>query len=206
MKQTRLIMGMPITLHIPDSTNCHKIARCIFAYFSSIDRQFSPYKKTSEVSLINQGLLNEDQYSPLMSEIIALSRKTHQQTQGYFDVYHQEKFDPSGIVKGFALHYACRILDGQGITNYYLEAGGDIEVKGVNANNQKWKIGIRNPFNTQEVVKVIRLTKGGVATSGTYFRGNHIYTPHVRTIGNSISLTVIGPNSYEADRLSLIHI
>jgi thiamine biosynthesis lipoprotein len=43
-----------------------------------------------------------------------------------------------------------------------------------------------------------------VATSGTYERGQHIYNPHQanQTIDDIISLTIIGPNIYEADRLA----
>jgi thiamine biosynthesis lipoprotein len=45
-----------------------------------------------------------------------------------------------------------------------------------------------------------------VATSGTYIRGDHIYVPEAvvgsnPSLGPTImSLTVIGPNIYEADR------
>ena len=44
----------------------------------------------------------------------------------------------------------------------------------------------------------------GVATSGTYVRGEHIYDPrnHDRAVNEIVSLTVIGPNIYEADRFA----
>ncbi len=44
----------------------------------------------------------------------------------------------------------------------------------------------------------------GVATSGTYIRGQHIYNPKERKseLTEIVSLTVIGPNIYEADRLA----
>ena len=43
-----------------------------------------------------------------------------------------------------------------------------------------------------------------MATSGTYIRGQHIYNPHnrVQTFDDIVSLTVIGPNIYEADRFA----
>jgi thiamine biosynthesis lipoprotein len=48
------------------------------------------------------------------------------------------------------------------------------------------------------------LTDCGVATSGTYVRGQHIYDPiHNQTLPDGVvSLTVIGPNIYEADRFA----
>jgi thiamine biosynthesis lipoprotein len=44
----------------------------------------------------------------------------------------------------------------------------------------------------------------GIATSGTYVRGQHIYDPRQpgRRIDDIVSLTVIGPDVLEADRFS----
>jgi thiamine biosynthesis lipoprotein len=43
----------------------------------------------------------------------------------------------------------------------------------------------------------------GIATSGSYLRGTHIYNPHTVEKPNTfLSLTVIGPNVYEADRFA----
>ena len=65
-------------------------------------------------------------------------------------------------------------------------------------------MGIQNPFNINEIVKVLAVTDCGVATSGTYVRGQHIYNPrNAEPLNTSIvSLTVIGPNIYEADRFA----
>ena len=61
-----------------------------------------------------------------------------------------------------------------GYTRYYVEAGGDIQIAGSNSQGQKWRVGIRNPFNVNEIVKVLAVTNCGVATSGTSIRGQHI--------------------------------
>ena len=75
---------------------------------------------------------------------------------------------------------------------------------GSNSQGQDWRVGIRNPFNLHEIVKVLAVSNCGVATSGTSIRGQHIYDPHnshqLRT--DLVSLTVIGPNIYEADRFA----
>jgi len=44
----------------------------------------------------------------------------------------------------------------------------------------------------------------GIATSGTYIRGAHIYNPlnPQEQLNEIVSLTVIGPNIYEADRFA----
>ena len=44
----------------------------------------------------------------------------------------------------------------------------------------------------------------GVATSGTYIRGLHIYNPRGgnEPVSDIVSLTVIGPNIHDADRFA----
>ena len=48
------------------------------------------------------------------------------------------------------------------------------------------------------------VTDKGVATSGTAIRGQHIYDPHNpdTSLQDVVSLTVIGPNVFEADRFA----
>jgi thiamine biosynthesis lipoprotein len=139
-----------------------------------------------------------------MRTIFALAEQTKQETNGYFDIQHNGQVDPSGIVKGWAIANAADILRQKGFVNFYVEAGGDIEVSGCNRRGEPWQIGIRNPFNMNEIVKVVALSAGGVATSGTYIRGQHIYNPKKQDaiITEIVSLTVIGPNIYDADRFA----
>ncbi len=204
MKQTRLMMGMPITVEI---VNCKvKLFHFqeIFNYFQYIDDTFSTYKENSEISKINRGLLTKSQYSRDMQTILDLAERTRQDTQGYFDIHRGDKIDPSGIVKGWAIYQAALSLKQKGFTDYYVDAGGDIQVSGLNSHHQPWIVGIRNPFNREEIVKVVSLKGKGIATSGTYIRGAHIYNPQDKTdnLAEVISFTVIGPNVYEADRFA----
>ncbi len=91
-----------------------------------------------------------------------------------------------------------------GYKNYFLDVGGDIQSSGIDAQGKEWTIGIRNPFNLEKIVKVLRPQGRGVATSGTYIRGQHIYNPHqpAQELKEVVSLTVIGPDIYEADRFA----
>ena len=205
MKETRILMGMPITVEIVDNIVTKKEFGKIFSYFEAIDCRFSTYKKESEISLINKCLVKEKDFSCEMKEIFSLAEETKELTFGYFDIVTPlGKYDPSGIVKGWAVYKASRILEEDGYKNFYIDAGGDIQTSGKNSNGKKWKIGIRNPFNTEEIVKTVELSGEGVATSGLYIRGDHIYNPNNKnySIENFASLTVIGPNVYEADRFA----
>lgn len=205
MKQTRLLMGMPITVEICDSFADENIFADVFAYFDYVEKKFSVFKDDSEISLINNGRIKEKDYSPEMKEVFSLSEATKKETEGYFDIKLKNgKYNPSGLVKGWAIYNAAKLLKKRGFNNFYVEAGGDIQVYGKNSDGQDWRVGIRNPFNKEEIIKVVSLKDVGIATSGTYIRGQHIYNPHeiMRPITEIVSLTVIGPNAYEADRFA----
>ena len=203
MKQTRLLMGMPITLEAVDSRVTLDDLDNVFAYFVSVDDTFSTYKATSEMSKINRGELLAVHSSENMKAILALSEQTKKDTHGYFDIQRDGIYDPSGIVKGWAIHNAAHMLNAWGYRNFFIDAGGDIQVAG-NNDGKLWRVGIRNPFNRTEYVKVLSLTDRGIATSGTAIRGQHIYNPYHRNtpLVDVVSITVIGPNIYEADRFA----
>jgi len=206
MKITRDdIMGMPITLEIFDISFNEDIFSKVFSYFEFIDKKFSTYKKDSEISLINAGAIKADQYSLEVKEILRLSENTKKDTGGYFDILTPEgKLAPLGLVKGWAIQKAVETILNAGIKNFYINAGGDIQAIGKNSEGEYLRVGIENPFKKGEIVKVVELKNAGMATSGTYIRGQHIYNPFARdkTIDDIISLTVIGPNIYEADRFA----
>ncbi len=203
MKETRLLMGMPVTLEVVDATVTQDDLDNVFAYFVSINDTFSTYKDTSEISRINNGELPIAVASRDVQTIFALSTQTKKDTQGYFDIQRDDMYDPSGIVKGWAIHNAAHLLAARGFRNFYIDAGGDIQIAGTK-DGKLWRVGIRNPFNRNEYVKVLTLTDRGIATSGTAIRGQHIYNPHKRNtpLVDVVSLTVIGPNIYEADRFA----
>jgi thiamine biosynthesis lipoprotein len=203
MKQTRLIMGMPIAIEVLDASATQDDLDDVFAYFVSIDETFSTYKDTSEISQINRGELLPAHYSEDMQIILALSAQTKEETAGYFDILHKGVYDPAGIVKGWAIQNAAKMLHAKGLRNFYIDAGGDIQVSG-SKNGNPWRVGIRNPFNRNEYVKVLVVTDQGIATSGTAIRGQHIYDPYQRDapLLDIASITIIGPNVYDVDRFA----
>ncbi len=203
MKRTKILMGMPITTEIVDCTNVDIFLE-VFSYFEYIDNKFSTYKKTSEITQINSDRLQAKDYSLDMKKVFALAEKTKRETGGYFNVLQNAKIDPSGLVKGWAIANAAKMLIKRGYKNFYIEAGGDIQTNGKNQKGELWTVGIRDPFNPKQIIKVLYVNNKGIATSGTYERGLHIYNPKRKNqnINEIVSLTVIGPNIYDADRFA----
>lgn len=203
MKETRLLMGMPVTLEIVDSKVTKKDLEEIFSFFKGVDKKFSPFKKNSETSKISRGAIEMSQVSPEMKTVLELAEKTKRETNGFFDIWHLGKFDPSGIVKGWAIAEAAKKLTQKGFKNFYVDAGGDIQAQGKNNDGENWRVGVRNPFNERQIVKVIALENGSCATSGNYLRGNHIYNPKSSSpVEEIVSLTVVGDNIVDADRFA----
>ena len=177
MKQQRIVMGMPVTIEIAGANAEPKHFERLFSYFQYVEDTFSPYKATSETTRVREGLLHPSQSSEDMKTIIRLAEQTRLETGGYFDVFKHGRFNPVGIVKGWAVYQASETLRKEGVWDFFLEAGGDIQLSGLNDEGEYWVVGIRSPFDPMEVVKVLRLSDIGIATSGTYVRGQHIYNP-----------------------------
>lgn len=204
MRQSRLVMGMPASVEVPHAADAGPLEQ-VFALWDSIDARFSTYKDDSEVSRLNRGELSEEEASPELREALALCERTRLESGGYFNARRPGgALDPSGVVKGWAIQRGAELLDSLGYADFYLEIGGDIQVRGRDGAGQDWRIGVRNPFNRDEVVKVLYPRGAGVATSGTAARGAHIYNPldPSAPIAGIVSLSVVGPNVCEADRFA----
>ena len=204
MRATRILMGMPITVEVVGAADS-EIADRIFDYFETVDLRFSTYRSDSEIEAINRAGLALTDCSDEMCEVLTLAEQTKRETAGFFDIRKADgTLDPSGIVKGWAIRNAAAILAQSGARDFYVEAGGDIQSSGMNADGKPWSVGIRSPFKAGEIIKVVYPRGRGIATSGTYSRGQHIYDPHhrERPIEDIVSLTVIGPDVLEADRFA----
>ncbi|MBL8030329.1 MAG: FAD:protein FMN transferase [Candidatus Doudnabacteria bacterium] len=203
LKSVRLIMGMPVELQVLDAVATQRDLEDVFEYFLAVDSRFSTYKLNSEISKINRGEILPADYSLEVQQIFSLSERTKTETEGYFNIQTPDKkFDPSGIVKGWAVYNASLMLEKKGFRNFYIEAGGDIQT--AYEGNRFWRVGVKNPFGGKEFVKVLNLQNHGVATSGNYIRGAHIYNPHnvKDDLGGLASVTVVAENVYEADRFA----
>src|SRR5437763_21234 len=127
MRQTRLLMGMPITIEIVDSWATAEAFEAVYSYFEYVDRKFSTYKPDSEITLINENKMTLSQSSQDMQTIFSLAERTKQETNGYFDIVRNGKYDPSGLVKGWSIYHAAELLRQRGFESFYVEAGGDIQ-------------------------------------------------------------------------------
>lgn len=118
--------------------------------------------------------------------------------------------DLSPIAKGFGVDQVAALLEQNGISNYLVEIGGEMRLKGSKPAQQPWKIAIEKPETTERTVQRI-LVPGdmGVATSGDYrnyfeedgVRYSHLLDPRTgKPINNrTVSVTVLHPSCMTAD-------
>jgi thiamine biosynthesis lipoprotein len=154
----------------------------------------------SAVSRINRGELRLEDAGQLVNQAVHLCRLYERATGGYFSAWFDGRFDPSGLVKGWAIDRACSILDGYGYGDYFVDAGGDVQTRGRNPEGSPWRVGIRHPIERDKVARVVLASGLAVATSGTYEKGRHIFDPHNGKPANAwLSFTVVGPDILQAD-------
>ena len=203
-EQTRIVMGMPVTVAFVQD-GAKDLIEAVFGWFDQVDRRFSLYRSDSEISRFNSGQIPEGALSAEMRDVLAMAEQTRQESQGFFDVARPSGgCDPTGIVKGWAIKKAALLLAKKGVQNYCINAGGDIQSAGVNFDGELWRLGISSPFRSGEIIKVLTPHGAGVATSGSYVRGQHIWNPHApaEKLSDIASITVIGPDILEADRFA----
>jgi FAD:protein FMN transferase len=76
--------------------------------------------------------------------------------------------DLGGIAKGFAVDLLTSSLKKAGYTNIFVEWGGEVRAVGGHPDGRPWRVGVKNPKNQDEILTIMHLYNGSVATSGDY--------------------------------------
>jgi thiamine biosynthesis lipoprotein len=203
------LMGLPISIHIrgPQATG-DRVAGLVaqaFAALAADDATFSTYHSESTVSAIRRGDLPLHLAGPRVQEVVALCREANRRTNGAFDAWLPGGFDPTGLVKGWAVESAftalCDYLGHLGGHDALINAGGDVAVRCGRTDTPDWRIAIEDPNDRSRTLRVLSLREGAVATSGTAARGSHIIDPATAApvAACPLSATVAGPSLLWAD-------
>jgi thiamine biosynthesis lipoprotein len=168
------------------------------AELRAVDAAFSPFHPRSLVSAVRRGDLDAASYPPPLADVMQRCDAMRAATDGWFDAWAVPGgFDPSGLVKGWAIDRAAVLLRAAGIDDYAIAAGGDWLVRGNGPRGGAWRIGVADPDNPLRVLATVELTDGAVATSGY---GAPVVDPHrggpARSRGPA---TVTGPTLATAD-------
>lgn len=81
--------------------------------------------------------------------------------------------DCSAIAKGYGVDAVGKYFESKGISNYMVEIGGEVRVRGTNPKGKEWRIGINKPVDdptgsSSEIQQVLNVSNISMATSGNY--------------------------------------
>ena len=202
------VMGTVVSFHLPGQDRADSSLADAVAWLHDVDERFSPYLPDSEVSRLADGRLAESDVHPDVREVLALVDQAAADSHGAFDAWRWRadgRFDPSGLVKGWAVERAADRLAAERPSAavpeaFAIDAGGDVIVRAGPSRPEPWRIGIRHPDRPDRVAAVLRLPEGAVATSAAYERGAHIRDPRDGRVPSDVrSMTVVGPDLTWAD-------
>jgi thiamine biosynthesis lipoprotein len=103
----------------------------------------------------------------------AISSKTTNTTTTYYKPTSNTgiQLDFSAIAKGDAVDEIGRLLEKNGISNYFVEIGGEIRTRGTTSSGFAWRTGIRQPqekSSQTNLQMIVELKNKALATSGNY--------------------------------------
>jgi len=213
----------------------------IEAELAKVDQEFSMFNEQSTVARINRGDSTVER-SPMFDEVLQLAQSVNEDTWGAFDITvaplvnawgfgfkHEQlptpqqvdsllqirsQMDFSAIAKGYGCDAVARLLQSKGISNYMVEIGGEVVVRGHSQRGADWRVGVVKPTDDtlsvdSELQTVLSLSDAAMATSGNYrnfyYKGGRKYAHTIdpRTgypvQHNILSATVLADHCATAD-------
>ena len=204
-------MTMPFTVRFAvtvdqaTTTNFERPVQQISTFLQQIDRDFSPFKSQSLVSRYQRNELAGAELTDQFLEIYGLAVQAQELTAGAFTPFSRGQYDPTGLVKGWAIQrafeaYLLPLIHHEQVNAVALNGAGDMQLAVAPTSDFVWHVGIESPIHPQTLVHQYALQNGAVATSGISKRGQHITTV---TDDHSISqATIIATTLIEADVLA----
>ena len=208
---------------------------------AQVDGEFSMFNPQSTVAAINRG--EDPLRSSMFEEVYRLAQQVTADTDGAFDItvaplvnawgfgFKNEQLptpeqvdsllkirnqmDFSAIAKGYGCDMVARALEQNGVKNYMIEIGGEVVTRGLNPQQQPWKIGVSKPSDEtllqegSELQAILTVNDAAMATSGNYrnfyYKGGRKYAHTIdpRTgypvQHELLSATVLAPRCAVAD-------
>lgn len=208
---------------------------------AEVDGEFSMFNPNSTVAAINRG--EDPLRSSMFEEVYRLAQRVRDDTDGAFDItvaplvnawgfgFKNEQLptpeqvdsllkirnqmDFSAIAKGYGCDMVARALEAHGVKDYMVEIGGEVVTRGLNPQQQPWKIGVSKPSEDalpqdgNELQAILTVSDAAMATSGNYrnfyYKGGRKYAHTIdpRTgypvQHELLSATVLAPRCAVAD-------
>lgn len=197
------LMGMPISLALrgrhagtPEGDAAWAAA---VAELRWVDEVFSTWREDSYVSRYSRHEVALTDCPRELAEVVAIGLAAERESHGAFSIMRGGHFDPTGVVKGWAVDRAAAHLQVLEDTDVCLNAGGDLTCS-TRPGAEPWMVGVEHPLDPVRLVARVPVHRGGVATSGTAHRGAHLVDARSGEAPSAVaSVTVVAPTLTEAD-------
>lgn len=146
--------------------------------------------------------LGQNLLGPMSADPIKLDRRARTVTLPY-----GTQLDFGGIAKGWAAHQTMTRLSH--LSPVLVDAGGDIAISGPKLDGSAWPIGVANPFEAGNILELIMVSSGGLATSGRDYKRwkfneswkHHIIDPRTRHPAETdvLTATVLADSLMDAE-------
>ena len=186
-----------------------EVIQTAVAELHKADEIFSLYKPDSPLSKLSRGECSVADCPKVVSDVWDECESWSEVTDGWFSPFTpQNTFDPAGLIKTWAADKGAAVLENAGVTDFAMNAGGDIRLSRNITPGFAMRIGISTPVTIASpeagVLTVVDLNNTefrAVATSGTAERGEHIWNPkHGSAFANEVSqVTVVAKDIVTAD-------
>jgi FAD:protein FMN transferase len=197
------VMGTVVTFDVVTAAPSSEVKTAlgqVVEWLHWVDGTFSTFKPDSEVCRFDRGELELSACSPELRHILALCHRFNRETDGFFDAWAGGSFDPSGVVKGWSIEEASRLLAEAGLVDHLIDGGGDVRLRGTPGPDVPWHVAVRHPLRRDAYCATLTLSEAAVATSGTYERGLHVLNPFSgQPAAELVSATVVGADLTVAD-------
>ena len=129
------VMGMPISVHVravePTRPDLEAGVARVFAHLRKVDAVLSTWRADSDLLRLQHG--EQDEVHAWVADVTELCLEAEERTDGLFRAWRRRDggrltYDPTGLVKGWAVAGAAAHLDVVPEISYSIGAGGDIVV------------------------------------------------------------------------------
>ncbi len=189
-------MGSPFEIMAAgERETCDIAIEAAFNEIARLERLLSIHREDSEISRINRGEKSTD---PDVQEILALSMKYKEITNGAFDIEYGGTINLGAIGKGYAMDKAVAILKRFGITRAKISCRSTIYGLGAPYGKIGWPISIEGREGCP-----LLLCNQAISTSSNAEQFGHIINPKMGSSVERVApASVLSKSAAESDALS----
>lgn len=195
-------MGTVVSIRTHDDLAPDAVAD-VRAAFEALEDRFSLWRPHTEGARFARRELRLRDATPEFRAVYDAAIEWRTTTEGAFTPHRPDgNVDLSGIVKALGIESAGAVLDAHGIADWCLNAGGDVLVRGTQADGSPWIVGIVDPDDRATLLTQFATREGrrAVATSGLAERGDHVW--RLAADATFVQVTVCAADIVTADVLA----